>query len=1159
MRTSLPVIDEQVIIPESYRLISKTDLKGNILEANFEFIGISGYHADELIGQPHNLLRHPDVPKAAFKDLWQTIQAGKGWTQIVKNRTKCGRYYWVKANVAPIERQGVITGYISIRKPATTEEIKLATQAYQQINQGKLTISEGVISSPLSYKLNQLNPFKTLGLIGKTVSISLILIIMGISITAYVEFSQYQLAKQNTLHEHSLSIEDKLNAFIKNTTEADLNLALSISAMPDVRFSLEENLINTRAKNALKILQEKFEMQDIRMPRIVMHTPEGTAFLRTWNDKQGDDLTSFRHSINHIRAEQKQSFHTFELGRSGVPLRTIVPIYSNFSKDFIGSLEILSSTDDFTNFFKMQGMSYFTLLTEESLTTTDLIKADHHFQKYAIINSKYMDQNIAQYLTGINLAELLSTGYLLSTEHFITNFPVYDFNNQLIGYHILVGDVQYINNINIALFENAVETIMQMSLAMILMAIAFLLFILISIIRPIKRLASIIQTAKIKGDLTLRGDASSQDEIGLLSKSYNSQMQTMQTIMGESGRMMHDLSQGNFATQISVPMKGDFAVMSNSLSDLVATMDLSFKEIKQVLNNIQEGNFTKTSTFKTSGEFEEVMQQSRDLVLTLQNIFNEINDLMSQVALGHFNGRITAKAEGELKTLTENINKSLNKLEEVISETTNVMISQGSGNLKARIKADFAGTLSILKNGINNSATNMAAMMAQSNYFVAKLSEGAIAISQDIRDLSARTQEQAAAVEQTAASMEQITATIQQTASNSLSANKMANTSLTEAQQANEVVQNTILSINDINEASQKISEITALIDSIAFQTNLLALNAAVEAARAGEHGRGFAVVAAEVRNLAGKSAEAAKDIRILINDTVKKVNKGAELAQESGQALEVINKSVAQISGLVNEITQTTAEQAKGVDQVNTALSSIDQAIQQNSLLVEETATRTNNMQLLATTVINTIKVDVDQIGLKTAMQTGQFAFANARRAHWQLKASIIAKLQGMEVEINEATAINHRLSGLGKWFFGEEGQQYAHLPEMQAVDKYHAEFHAIVKQLLEAQKAGDTAFIDNKLAQLDKVGDLVVKNLFLAEEAVAKSSEDIGSAFNKPEKKTEPVIKTVKASLPVKPKKATVTKKPIQKTQTQSKSALQTPAPTQPKQDDGDEWGDF
>ncbi|CDG21742.1 Methyl-accepting chemotaxis serine transducer [Xenorhabdus poinarii G6] len=206
-------------------------------------------------------------------------------------------------------------------------------------------------------------------------------------------------------------------------------------------------------------------------------------------------------------------------------------------------------------------------------------------------------------------------------------------------------------------------------------------------------------------------------------------------------------------------------------------------------------------------------------------------------------------------------------------------------------------------------------------------------------DLSSRTEQQVASLEETAASMEQLTATVKQNADNARQASNLADNASEIARQGGKVVANVVQTMHEIADSSRKISDITGVIDAIAFQTNILALNAAVEAARAGEHGRGFAVVAGEVRNLAQRSAEAAKEIKTLIEDSVSRTDTGSELVGSAGETMHKIVDSVTRVTDIMGEIASASDEQSRGITQVGVAISEMDKVTQQNASLVEQSA----------------------------------------------------------------------------------------------------------------------------------------------------------------------------------------------------------------------------
>lgn len=231
-------------------------------------------------------------------------------------------------------------------------------------------------------------------------------------------------------------------------------------------------------------------------------------------------------------------------------------------------------------------------------------------------------------------------------------------------------------------------------------------------------------------------------------------------------------------------------------------------------------------------------------------------------------------------------------------------------------------------------------------------------IAEGNNDLSSRTEQQAASLEETAASMEQLTATVKQNADNARQASKLAREASTTAAKGGELAGDVVTTMHDIANSSQKIGAITGVIDGIAFQTNILALNAAVEAARAGEQGRGFAVVAGEVRNLAQRSAQAAKEIKGLIDESVNRVKQGSVLVENSGATMQDIVRSVTRVTDIMGEIASASDEQSRGIEQVTQAVTQMDQVTQQNAALVEEAASAAAALEDQAITLADAVSV---------------------------------------------------------------------------------------------------------------------------------------------------------------------------------------------------------
>ena len=281
-----------------------------------------------------------------------------------------------------------------------------------------------------------------------------------------------------------------------------------------------------------------------------------------------------------------------------------------------------------------------------------------------------------------------------------------------------------------------------------------------------------------------------------------------------------------------------------------------------------------------------------------------------------------------------------------LSRAVEVADQVAAGDLSARIEVtstDETGQLLGALQRMQQSLVRTVSVVRQNSESVASASAE---IASGSNDLSARTEQQASALEETAASMEELGSTVRQNADNARTANQLAVNASTVATQGGEVVAEVVETMKGINASSNKIADIISVIDGIAFQTNILALNAAVEAARAGEQGRGFAVVAGEVRSLAQRSAEAAKEIKSLIQASVEQVDAGASQVRTAGATMEQVVASVQEVHHLIQEITTATTEQSGGIAQVNTAVSQLDQMTQQNASLVEESAAAAENLR---------------------------------------------------------------------------------------------------------------------------------------------------------------------------------------------------------------------
>lgn len=316
----------------------------------------------------------------------------------------------------------------------------------------------------------------------------------------------------------------------------------------------------------------------------------------------------------------------------------------------------------------------------------------------------------------------------------------------------------------------------------------------------------------------------------------------------------------------------------------------------------------------------------------------EIGKLVEAASNGDLTVRINAEGFiGFYKDLAENMNNLVDTIKKPVDQTIDALSMLSKGDLRYDFDGDYKGSFATIQSAFNSSVGNLKNMVKQIKTAAESVTSASSEISSGSTDLSARTEKQASSLEETASSMEEITGAVKQNSENSNSANKLSNSAKSIAERGGQVVSQAVDAMEGTKKSSQKMSDIIGVIDEIAFQTNLLALNAAVEAARAGEAGKGFAVVANEVRQLAGRSASASKEIKALISESTEQVKNASELVDQTGSTLKEIVTSVNDVAEIMTKIASASIEQSSSIDEINTAIAQMDQMTQQNAALVEE------------------------------------------------------------------------------------------------------------------------------------------------------------------------------------------------------------------------------
>lgn len=458
----------------------------------------------------------------------------------------------------------------------------------------------------------------------------------------------------------------------------------------------------------------------------------------------------------------------------------------------------------------------------------------------------------------------------------------------------------------------------------------------------------------------------------------------------ETIRIMKVMASNDFTMSMSSKYKGEFAVLSESINNVQSRL----LSIQNIAVNISQGDFSELENLRREGKKSENDRLSPALIgmmETILNLIEETKTLAHAAAEGNLQIRgDTSKFKGEYVSIIRGINDVIDSAAAPLEEIKDVMLEISEGNMNVSVKGNYKGDYLVLANSVNDTATKLRAVvdeisstlsrMAQNDLNIDKVrsySGNFVLISQSLnkiidslngtmraihsaadqvaagagqvaaasQSLSQGSEEQASSVEEVTASIAEMTEEVKQSAAKANQAAELGLAAKNDAIKGNDQMKEMLQAMRDINEASNNISKIIKVIDDIAFQTNILALNAAVEAARAGQYGKGFAVVAEEVRNLAQRSANAAKETTDLIEGSIEKVNTGTVIANNTAQALNQIMESVSKASELVSQISSASNRQASAIAQINQAVEQVSQVVQTNSATAEESASASEEL----------------------------------------------------------------------------------------------------------------------------------------------------------------------------------------------------------------------
>lgn len=821
-------MSQEFILSPDTVILSTANLQGDIVSFNKGFLEASGYTESELLGKPHSILRHPDMPKDAFKDFWQTIEDGRPWFGLVKNLRKDGKHYWVAANASPIVDNGQITGYVSVRYPATAEQKAFAERLYADMRTGKAKMRwttkpkldrQGLLGLGLGF-VGLVIPYTVSAAWG--LPLGSLLVLAGFGLSAWRGFvlsrpSQYQLKAINDL--------------------------------------------------ASGLFREPFA---------------------------GNDPWTIELNLLRTRVGQN-ACNNFDAARESAILNAAM-----------------------------------------NAASTNIMVTD------------------AQ-LNIININTALATMFTQHAKRIQAESPDFD-PTKIIGHNMT------------SFFHYSSEQIQMM-------------------------------------------------------------------------------------LNLDSPYK--------------VTMNLADRTIDQTIVPI--------------------MQQGRKIgyviecidVTEQRFIEQQLTDVISKASQGVINSRITSQQlQGFYKTSAESVNQLLAELQSFITKLTYNVGEIAFNRISGRLDGHYSGSFMLAQNAINVALRNLNELIAQAQFVARNVNDATAQLADGVNHFSGQVQIQAAAIQQTTAAAENMLASVHENIEKVEQTSTIAKQTTVQVGHGSQIMQETLVAMQAVEDSGNKIAEIVGLIDSIAFQTNLLALNAAVEAARAGEHGRGFAVVAAEVRALAGKSAEAAKQISELIHTSVEHIHHSSSKARQAGQALQQIEDAVGNMNNLIQSVHSSSREQTDRIEEVVKSMSVMDGVAQQSAALVEQSAASAEQVSAN----MNELNKLINQFSLSQEasliVQQGRSPLADMKQAHLNWLVRIANVLNGEDTSVNASVAGNHNLCSLGKWR-NEFGIQFNHLPIMAELDEAHHAFHQIVAQSVVAAQEKNFAKVDELMPEIRRLSTEVLKLL--------------------------------------------------------------------------------
>lgn len=980
MKINMPVTNNEIEMRDGEMLVTKTNLKGVITYCNAAFIKVSGFSENELIGKSHNIVRHPDMPEAAFADLWSSIKAGQPWTGMVKNRCKNGDYYWVKANVTPLKDNGRVTEFMSVRSKPSPKEISDAELLYTKVKNGDASLEPGL--------WQKINPFTHLGLSKKLSVVNIMFMLpiiallfmlvndkmkaldfsagekQGIEYIVPLEVLSTQIALHRGMTNRMLMGEESLRSQLASIRD---DISSEINQVEAVDLLYGKSLDASDRWQAIKVAWRPLAVSDHQLPT------DEVFGLHTQLIQNIVQLVIHIGNTSNLILDPDLDIHHL-----AVVTVEKIPLLGNQLGVLRDKGAGLLAAGKIINDQKISLTSLYALTKKSINETMQNLQAviKHNPEHSGLLAPKLeaFEQSVSWFMDNVD-NEILRTDTLESdaTDFFIDGTDA--INNVTALYDTAQKELTVLLGERIDAIKFEIYTSIGVSAVVILLALLLAVHIAFSITGTLKQLIDVfgkISEGKFDNDIVIK----SSDELGVLLNEFKS----LQIRLG------YDLNSANEQATDSNRIKT--ALDSASTNVMMADADYNiiyinkaaqklFTDIEQELQmalpdfnadkllgsnidvfykNPQHQRqmleaLTETYTadmkigelymhiiaspvFNDDGYRIGTVTEWQDRTVGVQ-VESEIETIVAAAVNGNFSYTIDETGKtGFFLHLSQGINKILSTTGNSIDDVVNVLRGLAAGDLTQKIDKEYNGVFAQLKEDVNSTVDRLSETIGKVYLSTDTSANTSSEVQNTAQQLGDGSSQQAASLEQISSAMEQMSANIRQSADNASQTEQIAQKAAQDADTSGKTVLEAV-------GAMKSIAEKISIIEEIARQTNLLALNAAIEAARAGEHGKGFAVVAAEVRKLAERSQTAAGEIGELSSNTVA-------LAEEAGEKLSQLVPDIQKTAELVQEISVASREQDIGSDEINRGIQQLDTVVQQAAASSEELASTAQELSSL-------------------------------------------------------------------------------------------------------------------------------------------------------------------------------------------------------------------